>query len=610
VLIGFVDEVNGPGAVECDGYRPTAFELGLLARHWADAALDPLIFSFLYDSWGSSESRRTAYAGRRLRRLAGVIGQQAVDEAVAAVEKQLRQDYGLDDRLWEIYRRGDPDEWARIQEANNLEVMTSREARDRRRYREAAHLVAAYRSGHGRPLEFYLEQGQDGQDGRVAVRWEGGEPGRTWAVIRCAFAGALAEAKFIATETFGEDARFDPDAPVEGLLDPGAGRDEVLIAFLDGGASRPLAVASGPFRDARAALDQAVAGGLVEPAEAADQLRLVRQRLDDPRLWAEVCHVAERLADAPTWEARRTGFRGERLAGLLAELDGPAALRTKRRGVSDEEVLSEVLKGVIPPEREGAVSNEDDLSAPGRASREGVVTCGGADDKDAEERVGPPANQPPETRVDGGSDIGVNGHDGAGDQGRSPYEPSREDLRILVRHWYERFLDIRLFEFFYARTSGAEHRGKLEANYNLERLAQALGPEAVQEVVGEVEDEARRRVGEENWRVFTRGTREERQRAQDETQAVQDYVERKRWDRETRRRALACLTRDPWGVYRDADGDLWTWGEVYGGGRRPKRPRLLLVVTTRQGWKAFVPGGSLKRPPGWYSPFGLGRVRK
>jgi hypothetical protein len=610
VLLGFVDEVNGPGAVECDGYRPTAFELGLLARHWAEAALDPLIFSFLYDSWGSSESRRTAYAGRRLSRLAGVIGQQAVDEAVAAAEKKLREDYGLDDRLWEIYQRGDPDEWARIQEANNLDVITSREARDRRRYREAAHLVAAYRSGHGRPLEIYLEQEQDRQDGRVTVRWEGGEPDRTWDVIRCAFAGALAEAKFIATETFGEDARFGQGAPVEDLLDPGVGRDEVLIAFLHGGASRPLAVEAAPFRSARAALDQAVAGGLVKPAEAADQLRLVRQRLDDPRLWAEVCHVAERLTDAPDWEIRRTGFRGEDLAGLLAELDGLTALRTRRRGVSDEEVLSEVLKGVVPPGREGAVSNEDDLSVSGRASREEAVMCTGTDDKDVEERVGPPANQPPETSADGGSDIGVDGHDGAGDRGRSPYEPSREELLILVRHWFGRLLDIRLFEFSYATTGGAERRGRLEANYNLERLAQALGPEVVEAVVGEVEEEARRRVGEEDWRVFTGGTCEERRRAQDEIRAVQDYFARKRRDRQTRRRALACLRRDPWGVYRDADGDLWTWGEVYGGGRRHKRPRLLLVVTTRQGWHAFVPGGSLKRPPGWYAPFGLGFVRK
>jgi hypothetical protein len=364
------------------------------------------------------------------------------------------------------------------------------------------------------------------------------------------------------------------------------------------------------LRSARTALDQAAAGGLVRSAEAFDQLRLVRQRLDDPRLWAEVCHVAERLTDAPTWEIRRTGFRGERLAGLLAELDGPAALRTKRREVADEEDLSSILKEVGLTEREGAVSNEDDLSAPGRTSREEAVMCRGIDDKHVEEQVVPPASHPPEASSNGGSDLGMDGHDGAGDQGRSPYEPSREDLLILVRHWCRRFLDIRLFEFFYARTSGAERQGKLEANSNLESLTQALGPQAVEAVVGEVEEEARRRVGEEDWLVFTAGTRQERQRAQDETQDAQDYLARKRRDRGTRRRALACLRRDPWGVYRDADGDLWTWGEVYGEGRRPRRPRLLLVVTTRQGWHVFVPGGSLKRPPGWYAPFGLGLVAK
>ena len=246
-------------------------------------------------------------------------------------------------------------------------------------------------------------------------------------------------------------------------------------------------------------------------------------------------------------------------------------------------------------------------SAPAGADREAAPA---SDDRDAEEHVEPPADQPPETSADGGSDIGVDGHDGAGDQGRSPYEPSREELLILVRHWFGCFLDIRLFQFFCAPTGGSDRRAKLEAISNLERLTQALGPEAVEAVVREVEEEARRRMGEEDWRAFTAGTREEQQRAQDETQAAQDYLDRKRRDRETRRRALACLRRDPWGVYRDADGDLWTWGEVYRGGRRPKRPRLLLVVTTRQDWRGVVPGGTLKRPPGWYAPFGLGRVGK
>src|SRR3712207_1236143 len=46
----------------------------------------------------------------------------------------------------------------------------------------------------------------------------------------------------------------------------------------------------------------------------------------------------------PDWSIRRTGFRGEGLAELLAELDDPAALRIGRRRVSGEEELSELLK--------------------------------------------------------------------------------------------------------------------------------------------------------------------------------------------------------------------------------------------------------------------------
>src|SRR5262245_47382834 len=44
VLIGFVDEVNGPGAVECAGYRPTIHELRVLAEHWAEQALSVDVF--------------------------------------------------------------------------------------------------------------------------------------------------------------------------------------------------------------------------------------------------------------------------------------------------------------------------------------------------------------------------------------------------------------------------------------------------------------------------------------------------------------------------------------------------------------------------------------
>src|SRR5262249_39815510 len=147
-------------------------------------------------------------------------------------------------------------------------------------------------------------------------------------------------------------------------------------------------------------------------------------------------------------------------------------------------------------------------SGPAGADREAAPA---SDDEHVEEHMDSPDNQPPETSAESGSDVGAAGDEDAEEQRPSTYKPSRAELLTLVRHWFGGFLDIRLFEFFHATTGSSEYRGKLEANSNLERLAEALGPEVVQTVVGEVAEEARRRIGEEDWRVFTRGSPEERQ---------------------------------------------------------------------------------------------------
>jgi hypothetical protein len=52
---------------------------------------------------------------------------------------------------------------------NNLDVITSREARDRRCYREAAHLVAAYRSGLADPWRFTWSGSRTGRTNRAGL---------------------------------------------------------------------------------------------------------------------------------------------------------------------------------------------------------------------------------------------------------------------------------------------------------------------------------------------------------------------------------------------------------------------------------------------------------
>ena len=114
--IGFVDEVNGPGAVECAGYRPTHHELRVLAEHWAQQALCTEVFYFLYAQTGGTESRLLAYAGRRCDRIADILGQEPMNEVLASVRKQVQEKYVLSDQEWAVFERGDPAEWARFQD--------------------------------------------------------------------------------------------------------------------------------------------------------------------------------------------------------------------------------------------------------------------------------------------------------------------------------------------------------------------------------------------------------------------------------------------------------------------------------------------------------------
>lgn len=58
------------------------------------------------------------------------------------------------------------------------------------------------------------------------------------------------------------------------------------------------------------------------------------------------------------------------------------------------------------------------------------------------------------------------------------------------------------------------HNGEIKV---LERIDSVIGKEAVDEVVDRVWDEERKRMRDENWRVFTEGTLEERDAIADRT---------------------------------------------------------------------------------------------
>jgi hypothetical protein len=107
--VGQVDEVNGLGAEECEGYRPTRCELRQLARYWYQQRLDLQIRYFLIGESSSTGWRLSSYSQRRLDRLAEILGAEAIDEVVAEVESDACERLGAE--WWEIFKNGNRQQW-------------------------------------------------------------------------------------------------------------------------------------------------------------------------------------------------------------------------------------------------------------------------------------------------------------------------------------------------------------------------------------------------------------------------------------------------------------------------------------------------------------------
>ncbi len=112
--MGYVDDVNGPGAEECHEYNPTRFELELLARHWAEVILDYEIDWFLYATSCSTSIRREPYAQRRLARIEELIGTDAIKQIFDQLREEARERLG--DEEWQIFLNGDDEEWDRVRQ--------------------------------------------------------------------------------------------------------------------------------------------------------------------------------------------------------------------------------------------------------------------------------------------------------------------------------------------------------------------------------------------------------------------------------------------------------------------------------------------------------------
>ncbi len=105
--IGYVDEVNGPGAGEVVGFVPTRHELLELARYWATVAVDLEYFWFTYGQYSSDRFRRQSLAWRRVGRIQELLG-----EDTNKVVEKVYEEYGekQEKRHWEAFLLGNAEQ--------------------------------------------------------------------------------------------------------------------------------------------------------------------------------------------------------------------------------------------------------------------------------------------------------------------------------------------------------------------------------------------------------------------------------------------------------------------------------------------------------------------
>jgi hypothetical protein len=109
-VIGRIDEVNGSGAEEVP-FAPTKHELIQLVKYWTRTAFDIEYWWFLYQQYGSAESRQQSFAWRRINRIASAIGEADVKKAIDEITEELIKE----NEGWRVFLRGTREEREALQ---------------------------------------------------------------------------------------------------------------------------------------------------------------------------------------------------------------------------------------------------------------------------------------------------------------------------------------------------------------------------------------------------------------------------------------------------------------------------------------------------------------
>lgn len=90
-VVGYVDEVNGRGALAVPDFTATRYELLVLLKHWAEVGIHIPFRWFLYGQVDSSETRQDVFAASRVNRIADAL---ADEESVGAAIDEVYEAYG------------------------------------------------------------------------------------------------------------------------------------------------------------------------------------------------------------------------------------------------------------------------------------------------------------------------------------------------------------------------------------------------------------------------------------------------------------------------------------------------------------------------------------
>ena len=92
-VFGLAKGVNDEVAALVDGFKPTGYELEILAQHYLEEALDIEFFWECDESIGSGEMRSHSFAWRRVNTIAEILGEKRYKEATAGIIEEWEKKF-------------------------------------------------------------------------------------------------------------------------------------------------------------------------------------------------------------------------------------------------------------------------------------------------------------------------------------------------------------------------------------------------------------------------------------------------------------------------------------------------------------------------------------